>query len=558
MADNNNDNNVSSPLLLQDENEDDHPAPDDNEAVHTEAEEDADKGVGGDTPVNQQQQHNQSSSLSSSSSSPEDNPWRNASFICTTIQLMFTLLDLFMESGDIPAVHYTITTLQFVPALYLTVYQAVRLYYVQCSSTTSKNKHIIILLIALVLQLYVLVISGMWFDIDKDVNSHGFEWSVFAVVLLWSFVNPVTYSWVVTAHHDADADVDVDAKSKKKKKRMSPAAAVYSIFAKHFMREKFLFVVGLLASAASAILTTYQGSLINELTRMVTKVDKTTGKIAASDEDIELMATTLVGVWAAANLARFLFDLLMSEMFSRLDLFMRGAIFDKAMVYGMSKKDDDGTTSNDTNDGSIAASDFGACYSSDINGVISLYGTLLKGVVMNILLIITNFVFLVLYNWEVAVATLGFLAMAVTSGPTDLAGDAAHSVQKHETDGLGMLSEGVQQSSSIDLDSSSADNICKKHNDDVLVPMKGALFGKQFYTSTVDTYINFFSSFMTVVVVITMTYSVYYGEMKSYDFLGVFYVFKELQKPATKIGGIVKSLIKKSANLERVNRIIFA
>jgi len=60
--------------------------------------------------------------------SPEQNPWRNISYICTTFQLMMTLLDLFMESGDVPAIHYTITTLQFCPALYLTIYQCVRIY----------------------------------------------------------------------------------------------------------------------------------------------------------------------------------------------------------------------------------------------------------------------------------------------------------------------------------------------------------------------------------------------------------------------------------------------
>ena len=55
--------------------------------------------------------------------SPEQNPWRNISYICTTFQLIMTLLDLFMESGDVPAIHYTITALQFCPALYLTIYQ---------------------------------------------------------------------------------------------------------------------------------------------------------------------------------------------------------------------------------------------------------------------------------------------------------------------------------------------------------------------------------------------------------------------------------------------------
>ena len=56
----------------------------------------------------------------------------------------------------------------------------------------------------------------------------------------------------------------------------------------------------------------------------------------------------------------------------------------------------------------------------------------------------------------------------MTSGPTELAGNAARSVQKYDTDGLGMLSEGVQ---SIDLDSTNED-LCQRHKEEILVPLK--------------------------------------------------------------------------------------
>ena len=54
-----------------------------------------------------------------------------------------------------------------------------------------------------------------------------------------------------------------------------------------------------------------------------------------------------------------------------------------------------------------------------------------------------------------------------------------------------------------------------------------------------------------------MSHSVYAGEMNSSDFLGVFFVFKELQKPAMRMSGVLKRLIKCSANLERLNEVIF-
>ena len=241
-------------------------------------------------------------------------------------------------------------------------------------------------------------------------------------------------------------------------------------------------------------------------------------------------------------------------MFSMLEVWLRGEVYEKAIVCARSRQESSDTDANHSI--TDPATEFGARYASDVQGVVSLYSTLLRGVIVNVLLIVANFVFLVLYNWEVAVATLCFLAIAVTSGPTELASDAAMSTQKCATDGLGMLSEDVQ-SSYVDLDTST-EGLCQKHKEEILVPMKKYLFSQTFYTNSVDTYINFFSSFLTVIVVITMTHSVYVREMDSSDFLGVFFVFKQLQKPAMKMSGVLKSLIKKSANLERLNKTIFA
>ncbi len=259
--------------------------------------------------------------------SAEGNPWRSITYILMTLQVMVTLLDLFLESGYIPAVHYTITALQFVPALYLTMYQIIRirgLFKYRHATLEEEGvqlnefsrKPYIYLFIAFFLHLYVLVVSAMWFDISLDVNSHNLEWSVFAVVLVNNLVNPLTYSSVVEL---AEAE-----ESKKKKEHMGPGAAVVSVFSKHFMREKLLFVTGALAAVAQAILTTSQGAAINQLTRMVTrmKFDKNLNKMVPeySFEEVELTAATLIGLWAGANIARFTFDLLSSLMFSRLEV----------------------------------------------------------------------------------------------------------------------------------------------------------------------------------------------------------------------------------------------
>ncbi len=196
-----------------------------------------------------------------------------------------------------------------------------------------------------------------------------------------------------------------------------------------------------------------------------------------------------------------------------------------------SKKDNTSPTDLEESDPS---SEFGTRYASDIQGVISLYGILLRGVIVNVILIVTNFVFLALYSLEVAFVTLCFLAMAVTSGPTELAGNAARSVRKQATEGLGMLGEGIRSFGTEGVEPGYDDgawvtrqeNICRKHEEEVLVPLRKNLRRQFFYTNAVDTFVNFFSSFLTVIVVITMTSQVYSGDMRSTDFLGVFYVCK--------------------------------
>jgi len=487
---------------------------------------------------------------------PEENPWRNASYILTTLQLMMTLLDLFMESGDVPSIHYTITTFQFIPALFLTLYQAVRIHGLwknrkDSSAILQVDLHIrkpfFFLLLALLLQTFVVIVSGMWYNIANDTTH--FEWAVFAVVLFFSIINPMTYSSVAKV---ADEASDAVAETKKKV-RMGPGAAAVSVFTKHFMREKLLFVLGALAACGQAILTTYQGAIISELTKLVTKmtIDPVTGelKIAATYSQVEYKSVLLVGVWFAANLFRLSFDVISALMFSRLEVWLREAVFEKAITYARNRQDSD--TDENIPD---PVAEFGARYASDVQGVISIYGTLLRGVIVNVLLIVTSFVFLVLYNYEVAVATLCFLAMAVTSGPTDIARDAARSAQKDATKGLGMLSEGIRSSSDL---GATGESLCRKHTEEVMVPMKKSLFAHIFYANSVDAYIHLFSSFLTVIVVITMSTSVYDGEMDSSDFLGVFFVFKQLQKPAMKISSMLKKLIRSSANLERLNKTIF-
>lgn len=484
---------------------------------------------------------------------PEDAPWRALSYIFFTLQFMSVTLDLFMDTSVKLVFHYTISTIELIVAMSLTFYQFIRILTLSpICGISQKYTPALFLSASLILQLAVVGMTAFSVLYNLDI----LEWTLFGVLIVWGFVNPLTYSFV-----EAAEEIEADDEEETKKNRLNPSAAIVSVFTRHFTRTPLLFVFGTFFAIAQAILITYQGAVINDLTKAVTKIDTVTQELEATEDDVERLAFTLVLVWAAANLAAFIFDVLSSMMFSRLEIWLRHSVFTSAVT----------STSDRTNgkngDDSLTLADYQARYSLDVTGVVELYATLLRGVVVNVLLICTNFGFLCIYNWQVATVTLGFLVMGVTSGPTDLAGDAAAAVQGDVTNGLSLLQE---TSRSASLDSTEAvetpggatpggatSDPIERHRQQVLVPLKGKSFRNSFFSGLVDTFNNFFASFLTAVVVITMSWQVYNKEMDSSEFLGTFFVFQQLAKPATKFATIIKKATSKTANLERINGIVF-
>lgn len=458
----------------------------------------------------------------------EDNPWKSLSYIIFVIQFMSMTLDLFMDTSVEPAWHYAITTIEFVVSTLLALYQLLRLGNLWPSCKRRYTcKPTLLLMTSLIMQLAMILVAGYSYNDNEDWA----EWTLFGTSIAWGLVNPMTYDSVAAAKNQEEQEQQAKEEGtsiKKKKTSMTWMSACVSVFTRHFSRTPILFLVATLFAIAQAILGTYQGAVINELTKAVTKG-------IADEQDVERLGGTLIIVWFCASLSRFIFDTLSALMFSRLDNWLRSTVFDKAAQ-----------ASADGADSSLSLADYQARYASDITGVVGLYGTLLRGVVVNVLLICTNFVFLVIVDWKIAAITLGFLAMGVTSGPTDLAGTAARNVQNDVTKGLDILQ-----------DSEPPQDRIERHQVEVLVPLKRDLFRRGFFSNMVDTFNNFFSSFLTAIVVINMSWQVFNGELDSSQFLGIFFVFKQLQKPATKLSGVIKKAVSKTANLERVNAVVF-
>lgn len=467
----------------------------------------------------------------------EGESFKSISYIIYTVQFFFITLDLFVETADISSMHYTINSIEFVTALYLGLYQFVRIYHVLKSKILASffSGPVMWLICAGLMQMVVVAITAFWFDIQNDKETNYLEWVLFCVSLVWGLVNPVTFSSVSNA--TAHKSLGTNSVATNTAKNMTPAQAIRSVFTKHFSRMPLMFGMATIFASGNAILTAYQGGVINDMTRLVTGI--TAGERDPSIErEIANLSGVLAGIWFSANLCRFLFDLTSASMFSRLEIWLKRTIFLKAFDSKMSRD--------------AGGGEYLARYTSDVNGVMALYSTLLRGVIMNVLLIITSFVFLAIAEWRVATVTLGFLAMGVTCGPTDLAGNATAEAQVIATKGLAFFGDELRGPPSA-----SVADLSKKHDDDILVPLQKSLWKQNFYANSVDSYIHFFASFLTVIVVITMTWEVYFGNLNSSDFLGIFFVYRQLQKPSMKISSVVKSAVRRSANVKRVNEIIF-
>ena len=348
----------------------------------------------GFTPVDIVDSDQGRSNNSNDKASPaEKNPWCSLSYIFFTIQFFAVTLDLFFETADTAAWHYSINSIEFVIALYLAIYQIVRLFYAYKLGILSSacTKSTTLLLLSASMQLFCVAITGYWFNIGNDRDADAFEWALFCVSLLWGLLNPATYAAVAKAEASCSA-----GKKTEKKSRMSPGQAAVSIFTKHYSKTPLLFPLGALFACGSAILTTYQGAIINELTKAVTKLPPNSWS-PEIEQEIMKLGGTLAGVWCAANVSRFLFDVTSASMFSTLEIWLRGTVFERAIAF--SANADPNCRSSAIRDD--PESEFVSRYASDINGVVSLYSTLLRGVIVNVLLIITSFVFLVLEDWRI-------------------------------------------------------------------------------------------------------------------------------------------------------------
>lgn len=486
----------------------------------------------------------------------EGEPFKSLSYIVFTVQFFFVTLDLFVETADISAWHYSINSVEFVTSLYLASYQLFRTYHVYRKKILASicSGPIFLILCAGAMQLFVVGLTGYWFNIDNDRETNYLEWAIFGNSLVWGVVNPVTFAYLRNAAAARSKILELGTNSAGTKTatsggNMTPAQAIASVFGWHFSRTPLLFGMATLFASGNAILTAYQGAVINELTKVVTGL--TPGeRDPAIEREISNLSGTLAGIWFCANLCRFLFDLASASLFSKLEVWLKRTIFLKAFV---TKDSEQSERQHQGIDGSNdRAAEYLARYTSDVNGVMALYSTLLRGVIMNVLLIITSFVFLAIEEYKVATVTLGFLAMGVTTGPTDLAGDATAEAQVIATKGMSFFGDELRASSDH-----CSDEARKEHEDDILAPLQRSLWKQNFYANSVDTYIQFFSSFLTVIVIITMTWEVYFGDLKSSDFLGIFFVYKQLQKPCMKISGVIKSAVRRSANVKRINEVIF-
>lgn len=440
-----------------------------------------------------------------------------------TIQFVMITLDLFDSQGQLePGVNFFTAPVWLLSALLLVVYQVVRLVRLVQDERVVVHQATLILLATILLQLALFVGAGLSHFSKAHVTV---EYAMFGVAILYGLLQPFTYAFVKEAAKHKDGS---------KKQQLSLGGATISIFCRHYTKRPLLLVLGLILTLLYNLLLTYQGKVINALTETVTATPDGTPMDSSA---IGKRSAELIIVWIVINVVSLALTFVSARMFSSLEVWLRGAVFDRAAA----------ATKEGCKDMTVA--DFQTRYASDISNVRALYSTLLTGIVGNLAMMVFSFVFLVVYSWQVAVVSLGVLVIAVYSGPTSLVVEATKDSQEQITTGVKLLSK-----ISVDED---VDNLVKLHEEKVMIPLSQSLFRKFFYGDLVLNYILFFSTFLTAMVVINLTWSVYTGELSPSDLLGVFYVFNLFTQAASNLSDTFALASRKVANVDRIDEVVF-
>ena len=581
----------------------------------------------------------------------EGRPWKQLAYMIYVAQVLYVCLDTAMGSQVQEDWENAAATVQFIFAVLLTFYQSVRLWFllnpIRCQCRLWKKRQspeephaeenitegllepTLLLLLTAFMQAAIAALSLVTFA-TRDSIDQQLIWSMYGLTVSWSLLFPMTYDAVEAAYakrqqssnqrqrlqqHQLDspnrqstAPSSPQSRQDARKRTWSgPVKDAISILTKHFTQTPLRYAVVIACAAAYAALGAYEGVLIDELIATVYEVINSTDPPAAGNAQVLsraiAVAYLMIMIWFVAHFVHFLFDLVSSDMFARLEIWMLETIFrvavkDHVVVSGNGldhshhrqilppRPLSPASRSMSTPDSALQyVHDW---YTEGTSTIVKLYAALLQGLIKNVLIALANFIVLVYLDWTVGVLSLAFGTMIAITGPTHMTADATAELPQHITKCLDLLQEYLEHmeqeeqraeqqedrpnvhdysqnpstnDTNGDANNANANrsfNVVERHRKEVLTPLQDTLFRESLFAESVDTFLLFVSSFLAIVSIILMAWKVFDQKLALSRLLAIYYIFQQLLTACCKLPGILsRVVVHRTPFVQDMNAVLF-
>lgn len=469
----------------------------------------------------------------------ENYPWRGLSYLLYTVQVLYICLDAGLAKSDLSWRNAALTV-EFLLAALQSLYQLARIVVFHAKRRAKFYAITGLLLLSLLMQL-ALTVFPLLLDLRKE-----FELVVFLLVLVWGFLNPLTFSLV--------ASVVLPVSPQDLDKTPSVVGVMQSIVTRHLPQTPYLVASGVVLAVIHAVGNAIEGYIMLGLFEVVLDPVylEQRNRQTEDERDYELFwAYILVLVWFLSLLARIIFDVCIAELLSRLEVWLRDKLMERANY--------DKTMPVHS---PFTVQDYKEAYQSDVSQVEAIYIALFHGFLLNVLAMVASWIVLAVLEIRFAVLSLTMLAMISTMGPTDLAQSASDDIEdvlRHGSKMIGSLSGRSYIRATNEDDAAGADdNSVDRHRNNILRPLQSCLFRNAFYSESIDTFSLMYGSYLTIVMVIALTQAEMGFSLKPTYFVPIFYLFQQIITSSTKLSVTLTQIRAKAPFLANVDDIIFS
>ena len=413
------------------------------------------------------------------------------------------------------------------------------------------------LLLPAVLQLGYFAAAAAGYAYQREGSQTGviLEWIRFALCLAWGMTYPRATLNTIVSRNNTDSIRITMAEHDRKGVGMSATIRQAYCDMSHY---PVLLGIANVFGLASIALQTYLGAVISNLTSAAVQGNLPSGlfeRLFGHQDDKELvifLGVALIIVWLSACATKAISTYTFAKLLSRVDTFLRRSVVARSahnVRHGESNEDAAGA------------------YAS-IPTAVRLIQSIAETATLALLQIFASFAFLWIIDLKAGAVALSFLVVICTAAtaarlPMAIADRKAREVPSKIKEGTCLLGDITSLSCDGNMDTSMSkdelarelDLICDRH-DEIAVRLQRMIFSRTYLSRSVQVYLNVFGSYISICLVINLTFSVYNGQLPSTEYLTVFYTFGRLTNAAQQLTGTMRTIVTLAFHLERTHQFI--